>query len=119
MTRVFATMPILALVSISYVPTSAADRPYASKFQYLLGQCINNDPQCIWYVSGVADVLSLNAIYLPQNMFNAFCADDDTTYGSMVQVVINYGEKHPEVWAKPMIFPVREALMEVWPCPLK
>jgi hypothetical protein len=41
---------------------------------------------------------------------------EGATYGAARQAFVNWAEKHPEQWSKPMIVGVIEALNETWPC---
>jgi hypothetical protein len=84
-----------------------AEQASASAIQaLLLGQC-----------QGVIETISqMHQAQLVED--RALCADipDSVTHGQLVQVVVKYGELHPDQTHKPFWMFVLGALHNAWPC---
>lgn len=84
------------------------------QFQFLYEQCKTPTDFCIGYVSGVGQMMNISAAYHPEY---SICPDGPVpSAGAMVQAVLNFGQKHPEMWAEEMIIPTGLALQKTWPC---
>lgn len=108
-------------------PAKAAE-PTFRTIQDLLGDCKSDDVArkigCIAYVSGVGDMMGVVKIArqaVPDEEqvswnFVAVCSTESITAGQMMQAFINWAEKNPKEWQKPIIVGAWNALRETWPC---
>jgi hypothetical protein len=77
---------------------------------------------CYGYISGIEDSLTATAHVFIANKDNPFeywyatCIREGTTYDAAVQVVVNYGQRHPEDWSSASWSVVFDALHETWAC---
>lgn len=96
--------------------------------QELLGHCRaglgkTEYIRCLYYVSGVVDMMGLNRIASNATdsqearialKLLSFCGDP--TYGAAVQAFINWAERNPDKWDYAQLMGVHSALSELWPC---
>lgn len=93
----------------------------------LLDLCEHNDPLCLGYISGAADVLALYGliveVYEPDPEPGAperprpFCSPVGATYGQFQKVVVKFLREHPERLHERRRTLVEDALRLAFPCP--
>jgi hypothetical protein len=103
----------IALAMIVLLPREAVSDSF--DFQFLLEQCEAGAPLCTGYVAGILTMMAVNS-NLPNNEAFSVCYDRAPSFKAAIQVVVNYGEGHPETWSREMVFPVMSALRQTWPC---
>ena len=97
--------------------------------QALCKLCISDAPierfRCGEYLAGVSDALRFagTGTQLPQMPADARRAlaqmgicNADYTYGSLIQLFINWAQKNPQKWTEHRSFGALDALREQWPC---
>jgi hypothetical protein len=112
----------------------AEETKYWQTFQYIYNDCKTPATFCLGYIRGVSETIDAKAyvfamfdallaetskdkINLHANFYmNALCIPEHTTLGAMAQVVVNYGQQHPERWSEDALSVVFDALHEKWPC---
>jgi hypothetical protein len=71
---------------------------------------------CLGFISGVAEMMRLMSFSRYKEVRGAFGQCSEASYGAAMQAFMNWADKHPERWSKPMVVGVIEALNETWPC---
>lgn len=112
---------LLLLACVVGASVSDAREPVKNDIHHLYTMCkgtsfaFNN--YCLGYISAIADMMLLHSSDDEQTRgMYGMCAVDPVTYGASKQVFINWADKHPELWSKPMELGVILALRETWPC---
>lgn len=85
------------------------------QFQFLYEQCKSDTDFCIGYVSGIGHMMALTGA-ARSSEYSMCPGKTIPSAAAMIQAVLNFGEKHPEMWDEEMIIPAGLALQETWPC---
>lgn len=116
----FAGVLIFTFMALT-IPAKAGDT------QWLLKQCSATQNSismsyCYGRVEGVSEMMSQNGAsmkrnYNPDKRLTICVGDAYPTNGALVQVFINWANKHPEQWQTVDLLGVASAFNETWPCP--
>jgi Rap1a immunity proteins len=107
---------LVAPIAAYNTPALSANNVDPFPFQFLYEQCQSRSTFCFAYISGVGDMMWLNGQAGAARELS-LCNTSEASRKAMTQVVVNYGQQHPEKWADSMVLTTALALRQTWPCP--
>lgn len=114
--RFTISLGIVAQIAAYNTSAASASNVDPFPFQFLYEQCESRSTFCFAYISGVADMMWLHG-QVGAAPELSLCNQKEASREAMTQVVVNYGQHHPETWADNMVMTTALALRQTWPCP--